>query len=70
LQLDQLLFAVRSPVGRTDEEKHGTFGPFQRREVLFMAELIASRERRGLLADAQANCRKDFDGRYLNGIIP
>ena len=55
LQLDQLPFAVGSPVGRTEKEKNCALGSFQRVEALLMAELIASRECRSLLADGQAD---------------
>jgi hypothetical protein len=70
LQLDQLLFAVRSPVGGAEEQKNGTLGTLQRHQGLFVAKLIASREGRGLLADPQPNRRQHFDGGYLNGIAP
>jgi len=42
LQLDQLPFAVRSPVGRTKEKENCAFGPFQCGQILLAAKLIAS----------------------------
>jgi hypothetical protein len=49
LQLDQLPFAVRSPVGGTKEKENRAVSSFQRCETLLLAKLVASRERRRLL---------------------
>lgn len=41
LQLDQLPFAVGSPIGRTEEEKNCAFGTLKGPQILRMAKLIA-----------------------------
>ena len=69
LQLDQLPFAVRSPVGGTKEKQNGAVRSFQRGQALFLAKLVASRERRGLLTDAQPNIGEHLEGRDVKGIV-
>ena len=44
LQLDQLPFAIRSPVRRTEEEENRAFRSFERIQILAAAKLIAQRE--------------------------
>ena len=51
LQLDQLPFAERSPVGRTEEKKNGTVRAFQRIESLCPVKLVTNRKVRSLFAD-------------------
>src|SRR5260370_25015254 len=40
LQLDELRLAIRSPVGRTDEDDHGTLWPHDGLECPFASGLI------------------------------
>jgi hypothetical protein len=42
LQLDQLPFTERSPVGGTEEEKYGATSSFQCVQALRSAELVAN----------------------------
>ena len=42
LQLDQLPFAERSPVGGTEKEKNGSVPSFQGIESLYAAKLVAN----------------------------
>jgi len=42
LQLDQLPFAKRSPVGGTEEEKYGATSSFQSIKALRSTELVAN----------------------------
>ena len=44
LQLDQLPFAIRSPVRRTEEEENRAFRSFERIQILAAAQLIDQRE--------------------------
>jgi hypothetical protein len=55
LQLHELRFAERSPIGRTEEEKDGALRPFERLVGLFTAELIGQSERRSRVTDLQTN---------------
>jgi hypothetical protein len=66
LQLDQLRFAVGSPVGRTEKEQHGAIGASERIEGLLFAELIGSRKRRRFLPDGEADARERLDGGDVN----
>jgi hypothetical protein len=68
LQLDQLPFAVWSPIGGTEEENDRSFGPSDRREALLPAKLIASGKRRSFLADVQSDRRKQFKGGHLDSV--
>lgn len=54
LQLDQLLFAERSPIGRAKEQEHQTVGSHQRRKCLLFRELISRPEWWGRLARGNA----------------
>ena len=54
LQLNQLLFAEGSPIGRAKEEEHQTVGSHQRRERLLFRELISRPEWGGRLARGNA----------------
>ena len=51
LQLNQLSFAVRSPISGSEKQEHGAAGPLQRVEGLFTSRLVASDESRRLLTD-------------------
>lgn len=62
LQLDQLPFAVWSPIGGTKEEDDRALGSPEGRESLFAAKLIASGECRSLLSDVQSNRCEQFEG--------
>src|SRR6266853_1687447 len=55
LQLDQLRFAVRSPIRRTEKEQNSSLWSFQRLQSLLPAKLVAGRESRSLLTDGQSN---------------
>jgi hypothetical protein len=57
LQLHELRFAERSPIGGPEEEQHRSIGPFQCLVCLFVAKLIASRKRRRFLAYLRADRR-------------
>jgi len=57
LQLHELRFAERSPIGGAEEQYDGTLRPLQRLVGVFMAELIRQRKRRRLLTDLHANGR-------------
>ena len=61
LQLDQLPFAVRSPVGRTEKEKNGAVRSLQRFECLLRAKLVGSRKSGRLLAHSKADAGEHFD---------
>src|SRR5260370_3484377 len=50
LQLHELRFSERSPIRRTEEQKHGSVCPFQRIAGYVFAELVAGRKGRHLLA--------------------
>jgi hypothetical protein len=67
LQLDQLPFAERSPIGETEKEKNGAVRAFQAIESLYPAKLVAKRKRRSLLTDRKAN-RHQLDGSYPNRV--
>ena len=54
LQLDQLLFAEGSPIGRAEEQEHQTVGSHQRRECLLFRELISRPQWGGKLARGNA----------------
>ena len=62
MQLDQLPFAVWSPIGGAKEEDDRALGSPEGRESLFPAKLIASSECRSLLSDAQSNRCEQFEG--------
>ena len=68
LQLDQLPFAVRSPVGGTEKEKNGAVRSFQGIEGLYPAKLVANRKSGSFLTDREPN-RHRFDRKlHLNRI--
>src|SRR5260370_20830932 len=69
LQLDQLLFAVRSPIGGTERQKNRSIWPSQRVEGLLVAKLIAGRERRGLPAGGQPHRGNHLGRTYGNDNI-
>jgi hypothetical protein len=69
LQLDQLLFAVRSPIGGTNKQKNRSLWPSQRIEGLLVAKLIAGREGQGLPAGGQPNLCNHIEGSYLNDVV-
>jgi hypothetical protein len=54
LQLHELRFAKRSPIGRAEEKENSTLGTFQCVVGLLVAELIGQSKYRRLLADFQA----------------
>src|SRR6266853_1496971 len=67
LQLDQLPFAIGSPIRGTEEEEHRSLRSLQTFQRLFMAELVASGKRWRFLADGKSNRseylkRGDADG--------
>ena len=55
LQLDQLPFAVGSPIGGTEEEENRAVRSFQTFERLFLAELVASRKCGRFLSNGEPN---------------
>jgi hypothetical protein len=55
LQLDQLPFAVRSPVGGTEYQQNGSVRPFQGFESLHISKLVARGKIGRLLPDLQSN---------------
>src|ERR1035437_10640884 len=64
-----MLFAARSPVGRTEKENNGAVPSFQRFESLYPAELVAKRKRWSFLTDREPNrCRLQLNGSHLNSI--
>ena len=54
LQLNQLLFAEGSPIGRAKEQEHQTVGSHQRRKCLLFRELISRSKWWGRLACGNA----------------
>ncbi len=68
LQLDQLPFAVGSPVGRAKKEKNGAVRSFQRIEALLLAKLVAGRESRRLLTHGEPNVGEHLEGSDVKGI--
>ena len=54
LQLNQLLFAEGSPIGRAKEQEHQTVGSHQKRKCLLFRELISRSEWGGKLARGNA----------------
>ena len=65
LQLDQLPFAERSPVGGTEKEKNDTVRTLQAIESLHVAKLVMSRKSGSLLADPESD-RHQRDGSHAN----
>src|SRR6267143_2350539 len=65
LQMDQLPFAKRSPVRRTEKEKNRALRSFQGIESLHVAKLVVERKSGSLLTDRESN-RHQLDGSYLN----
>ena len=61
LQLDQLPFAVRSPVGRAEKEKNGAIWSFQCIEALLLAKLIARGKRQRLPTYGESNGGKQLE---------
>jgi hypothetical protein len=59
LQLHELRFAERSPIGGTKKKKDSALRPFKGLVRLFMAELIGQSKCRSLLTDLQANRRRN-----------
>jgi hypothetical protein len=57
LQLNQLPFAVRSPIGGTKNQQRRSFRSPQSFKRLFMAKLVASGKVGRLLADLQPDRR-------------
>ena len=57
LQLDQLPFAVRSPVGGTEKQENGSLWSFQCFQALYASQLVASGKIGGFLSYCQANFR-------------
>jgi hypothetical protein len=57
-QLDELAFAVRSPVGRTDEHEHEALRPMERGEGLAAAVLIGGLEAWDPRADIRAGVQR------------
>ena len=55
LQLDQLPFAERSPVRRTEKKKNGAVCSFQGIERPHSAKLVVNRKNGPLLIDRQAD---------------
>jgi hypothetical protein len=68
LQLDQLPFAVGSPIGRAEEKKNGSFRTFQRLKRVFTAKLVARRKRGRLLAYFKPDRCQLLNGCNPNGI--
>jgi hypothetical protein len=68
LQLDQLPFAVGSPVGGTKEKENRAVSSFQRSEVLLLAELVAGRESRRLPAHGESDVGEHLEGGDVKGI--
>ena len=68
LQLDQLRFAVGSPVGRTKKKENGAVWSFQRIEALLPAKLVAGRERRRLPPHGESNSGDHLEGCDVEGI--
>ena len=68
LQLDQLPFAERSPVGGTEKEKNGAVPSFQGIESLYATKLVTKRKGGSSLTDRDPN-RHQLDGSDPNGIV-
>ncbi len=69
LQLDQLPFAVRSPIGRTEKQEHGAILSFERSETLMMTKLVANGKIRRLRTHRQSDAGEQFDGRHADDIV-
>ena len=63
LQLNQLPFAVGSPIGGTEKEKNRAVRSFQSFQGLFLAELVASRKCGRLLSNGEPNRSEELRGR-------
>ena len=68
LQLDQLPFAVRSPIGGTENQQNRSLWAFQGGERLLFAKLIACGKIGRLLAYRQANGAEQFEGLKMERI--
>ena len=68
LQLDQLPFAVGSPIGRTEKQKNGAVRAFQRFECLLRAELVGGGKSGRLLAHGESDAGEHFDRGNANRI--
>jgi hypothetical protein len=68
LQLDQLPFAVGSPVGRAEKQKNGAVWSFQRIQALLLAKLVARRESGRLPPHCESNASERLEGGDVENI--
>ena len=68
LQLDQLPFAIGSPICRTKKEQDRAVRSFQAIQSLLMSKLVAQRKSGSLLADRQPDRGEQLQGRDMDCI--
>ncbi len=61
LQLDQLPFAVGSPIGRTEKEKNGPVRAFQAVQSLLLPKLVGGGERGRPVAHGESDVGERLD---------
>src|SRR5258708_38987487 len=66
LQLNELAFAVRAPIGGAVKKKHGAFRASERIESLRLAKLVARGKVRSFLPGAESHLGKHLDGSNMN----
>jgi hypothetical protein len=68
LQLNQLPFAIGSPIRRTEKQENRAVRSFQAFQGLFLAELVASRECGRFLSNGEPNRNQNFEGSNVDCI--